>query len=317
MKLFVALFFLVFICAGCKKENSPENGLGGFPGSLDSVLYYNNTTDSANFSGGYAFNNYQYDDQQRVRVIQFGLASYRIFYYMSTDKLPYLQADSIVASYPPAPDNYRWYIRHHQFTYDNQGRVVLDSIHSFSRVKYNASQPEGIEDNTYYSYRYKFDQNSMTYVDSRYPPPFYPYLRDTTFFNPSGDINKLEFYNGLIDSYNQYVTEFYPDENPLATLNLTALYKSVPGPFWSFGMDNLNFPEMQPRYLYKKLSGNNTRTYQNNKYDQIEVFFHIQKNSSNKITHLVIANYTHYFTPAGVYIKTNKRFLNYKFFYHQ
>lgn len=312
MKTILAVFILA-LCFGCNKEPSTNNGQTSFPGALDSVVYYGGSdTDSAFYSSKPTDNymKYQYDEAQRVTSIEKARQFWNFFHYTGNNKLPYLQIDSIIASYTDQY-NYLFNLYYHQLSYDASGRVIKDSVLYFGRNRYGASFPESISIYDRYSLTYIYVSNSVTVKDSRYASPISP---DTTYFNVTGDINKLKL--GSPAPFYQNAEQFSADKNPMSELNIAPLYNSLYGVF-RYGIDYLKFDLIQPKLMYRKVTGVNPNFYQFNKYDYSEVFFHTQKDASNRITHLVIPHYIHKYSFNGTaYLGYYRYYTNYKFFYH-
>jgi hypothetical protein len=189
--------------------------------------------------------------------------------------------------------------------------VVRDSVVYFERARSGASFSEHIFIYDKYSHTYTYLPNSVIDKDSRYS---FPALPDTTYFNNNGDIHKLKL-GGSIAFY-QYADQFSTDKNPLSELNTAPLFNSLQGVF-ELGIRYLNFDLIQPKLMYRKLSGLNPKTYRFNEHDYNEVFFYTQKDASNRITHLVIAHYVHKYNFSGsTYIGYYRFYTNYRFFYH-
>jgi hypothetical protein len=314
MKTVFAILSLLFLFISCKKDGSSVTAeLGSFPGALDSVVFYNDL-DSGKYTNGFNILTYSYDGQQRVAKIKFAAWGYRLFAYQGNNKLPYMQVDSFANSMP-SEYNYRYTIYYHLLTYDNANRVVADSIIVFERVRTNAASPETVGSRTSYTNTYSYQPGFMIFKDSRYLGN-YQYYHDTTFYNSAGNVNRLKV-DGSNGAFNQYVTEYYPDKNPFAELNIAPLYHTqFHLQFWLI-IQNLNFNIFEPSVMYKKATGKNTSYYTYSKDDLNEVFFYFDKDANNKISHLVITNYEHYINSSGVNSGTNMSVSNFRFFYHQ
>jgi hypothetical protein len=304
MKLFFYFSFLIIVVISCKKNDPIDTNNGSFPGALDSVAFFRTSDSTSEQDQATIMRNY-YDNQKRVTKIIYatlGNNAFHFFYYNGNDVLPYKMTDSALST------SYA-IVANHLFNYDNSSRLVFDSINSYDR-DYISSTTSSQQ---YYSITNKYGPNYMASYNSKNIS--YCAYKDTSFFNASGDIQK--YYSNCIHYRNQSVESYSTDKNPLSTLNVHPLYNYLSGFWFWIAIQNLDFNIAQPKLMYKKLSGINTVYYRNGPNDLNVLLFSTEKDASNRITKLIISNYTYSYNFSGNIYLDSKFYTGYKFFYHQ
>lgn len=312
MKKIPVLIFISCIFYGCSKSDMPGNNLDSFPGALDSIVRYS-ATDSGVYSNPPATWQktayFLYDNQQRVKVIQLSPTYFRTFNYQGNNKLPYFLKDSLIFTGVPVTDVYRFNIRDHYLNYDNLNHLTYDSSIDYSRFRDHPSFPEYVTYNPPPTIiKYKFQANYSTHSHQHV---ILNQPNDTVFYNASGDVTTMKF-----QGYQQQVDDYYTIKTPMSDLNIAPLYNIYEFGIFADAVDFLDLIVCQPKFLFKKISGTNSNYYRYAPNDLDQVFFYPQTDASGRITHLVIANYTHRRNSSGAILFTAKFYCNYRFFYH-
>ncbi|MFN8252517.1 MAG: hypothetical protein U0V75_11620 [Ferruginibacter sp.] len=299
---FVALFFIILLTS-CKKNGPVDPFNNSYTGALDSVAFFR-TDDSVHEYDQFTVMRNYFDDQKRITKIEYGTfanPSSRLFIYAGNNPLPFKMTDSVLYT------DYA-YVSSHLFNYDNLSRLVFDSIITYTR--YYGSQ--SVFNMLQYSLTTKYGQNYYTKFNSRYPTLCSN--TDTTSLNNSGDI--IQFKKTCDIRHKQTVNAYYPEINPLSTLNIHPLYDYLSNSWFWIGIQNLSFNLAQPKMMYKKASGTNTTFYRHWPDDWNELLFTIEKDANNRIKKLIISNYTYSRDFSGNWYLDSKFYSGYKFFYH-